>query len=223
MPAYGDDLLALIDARVDAAAPRVTKMGSVVGRDTIGARCLVTLDGSSGVAQPVKCPESVIVSVGDRVGLVKYESDWIITVNYTLWTLTNAMNGFQWVSAQTTTSATFVDMPSSPSVEFVKNRDNTFLRIWVGLSLYATVANTVFHIGMHLASNDGAISYDEDMYHRAINEANSHRDSSGWITTGALAANSYTATARWLRTSGTGTLTTDSNDSISMHIIEVVS
>jgi hypothetical protein len=214
---------------------KLAKMGTVTGRDTTGARVLVTFDGSAGVSQPVKCPESVVVDTGDRVGLVKYEGgvlrrdgrpagdgDWIITVNYSLQTLCDAMNMFQWGSSGTTTSATFVDMPNSPSVTFTKMRDNTALRIWIGVSLFATVVPTVYHIGMHIASLDGLVSYDEDMFHRAVNNV-AHGDSSGWITTGALAAGQYTGTARWLRTSGTGTLTVDSNDSISMHIKEVVS
>jgi hypothetical protein len=219
----GSDLLALVDERIDDSRVRSTKMGTVTGRDTTGARCLVTFDGSSGVSQPVKCPESVVVDVGNRVGLVKFESDWTITVNHSLETLCDQVSSFQWASSGTTTSVTFVDMPSSPSITFVKLRDATVLRIYVALSLYTTVAATVFHIGFHIASLDGLISYDEDVFHRAINTANAHADYSGWITTGALAAGSYTGTARWLRTSGTGTMTTDSNDSISTRVQEAMS
>lgn len=230
MPDYATSQVELIDARIAAATPKITKMGTVTSRDVwsdtglTNSRCMVVFDVSSGVAQPVKCPESVIVGVGDRVGLVRFESDWIITINYSLRTLCDAMNGFVWGSLLTTTSATFVDMPSSPSLEFVKTRADTFLRIWVGVSLYATGTMPVtFQIGVHLLSGDLSIDYDETMFQRAIGDASKHHDYSGWITTGAVHADSYIATARWLRASGTGTLTVDPNDSISMHIIEVVS
>jgi hypothetical protein len=215
------------DDRIAKAIPKVTKMGTVTSRDIwsdlgpSNSRCLVTFDADSGVSHPVKCPESVIVDVGDRVGLVYYEHDWIITINYSLRTLCDAMNGFQWGSG-TTTSATFVDMPSSPSLTFVKARADTFLRIWVGVSLWVTSTPTVATIGMSLLSGDLSVNYDETLFHRA-GQASIHHDYSGWITTGALHADTYTATARWLRLSGAGTLTVDGNDSISIHIIEVVS
>jgi hypothetical protein len=219
---YANNLTSLIDERIAANATRYSKMGTVTGRDGTGARCLVVFDGSAGVAQPVKCPESVVVAVGDRVGLVKYESDWLITVNYSLSKLADAMNMLIWASSQTTTSATFVDMPNSPSVDFVKTRDSTALRVFVQTSLRAaTNAPTTFTIGMHIASLDGTVGYDETVFHRAINVADAHFDYSGWITTSPLVAASYTGTARWLRSTGTGTLTVDTNDSISMHIREV--
>lgn len=222
MPSYAASEVQLIDDRITQNTAKVTKMGTVTGRDTTGPRVLVAFDGSSGVAQPVKCPESVVVDVGDRVGLVRYESDWTVTVNHTLRTLCDAMNGLQWVSTGTTTSATFVDMPNSPSLEFIKVRDNTFLRIWAGVSMFVSASPTVATIGMHLLSGDGLVSYDETMFHRA-GQANIHHDYSSWITTGAVMAGSYVATARWLRLSGAGTLTVDGNDSISIHIKEVVS
>jgi hypothetical protein len=229
--AYAQSLVELIDSRIDQATPKVAKMGTVTGRDLwaysgpLPSRALVVFDGSAGVAQPVKCPESVVVHVGDRVGLVRFESDWIITINYSLQTLCNAMNRFTWASLLTTTSTSFVDMPNSPTVEFVKERDATFLRVYMSVSLYATgTPSQIFHIGMHLDSADGSVSYDEDIVGSTINVASVHAEWAGWVTTGALPAMSYVGTARWFKSgAGTMTLTVDSNDTVKMHVIEVVS
>lgn len=226
MPDFGFSQVELIGNLIDSAQSRPTKMGTVTGRDMTGSRCLVVFDGSSGVAQPVKCPESVVVDNGDRVGMVRYESDWIVTINYTLQTLCDALTKFTWGGAGTTTSTTFVDMPNSPTLSFTKRRDATLLRLYVSLSMFsAATTPSTFHIGMHLTSLDGVTSYDEDIIASTINTASVHAEWASWVTTAALPASTYTGTARWLRIAGggTGALTVDSNDSITMHVIEVVS
>lgn len=83
MPIYGMEQVQLIDELIVRSQAVLTKMGTVTERDATGTRVLVAFDGSTGVPQPVKCPGSIIVQVGDRVGLTKYESDWIISINYT--------------------------------------------------------------------------------------------------------------------------------------------
>lgn len=83
MPAYGVGQVELINDLIVESHATITKMGTVTERDATGTRVLVAFDGSSGISQPVKCPGSIIVATGDRVGLTKYESDWIISVNYT--------------------------------------------------------------------------------------------------------------------------------------------
>src|SRR6266542_2722738 len=83
MPVYAAGLCEIIDMRVVQAHVTITKMGTVTERDATGTRVLVSFDGSSGISQPVKCPGNIIVAEGDRVGLTKYESDWIISINYT--------------------------------------------------------------------------------------------------------------------------------------------
>lgn len=212
-------------------APLVAKMGQVVSRSPgtlaggAAADVMVAFDGGSGTAQPVKCFESVIVAEGDSVGLVKFQDDWIIVGNYTLRTLADAATILEWGSVANTTSATFVDMPSSPTVDLTKRRDATVLRVEVSLSLWvATSAPTVFELAVYVASGDGSVGYDEILFHRAMNATSDHRDWTGWTTTAALHGDdTYAVTARWRRVSGTGTLTVDTNDSISMSVREVVS
>jgi hypothetical protein len=68
--------LDLIDARVNAGRERTTAVGTLAER-TSATRALVLFDGSS-VAAPVKMFSAALAEEGDRVGLVKFGSDWVI-------------------------------------------------------------------------------------------------------------------------------------------------
>jgi hypothetical protein len=220
MPAYADSLLALIDSRVAAGQSVDIRMGTVVQRDSDSSRVLVAFDGSTGTPQPVKCFENVLCVESDRVGLIKVQSDWVIVGNYTLYTLADVNEEFAWPSASTSTSATYTDMPNSPTATLFKMRDTTFLRISVALSMYATVAATVTEIGVNITS--GAVAYDLTVIHHVLSTANAHTSISRTVTTPtADPSDDFTVTARWLRVSGTGTLTVDSNDRISISVREV--
>lgn len=222
MPAYADSLLAMIDSRVAAGQQVITRMGTVTERDSFGSGVKVIFDGSSGVAQPVKCFEDVLVFNGDRVGVIKVESDWIIFGNYTLYTLADVCEHFQWPSTATSVNpTTYVDMPNSPSAEFFKVRDSTYLRIGVELSFRSSFATTVTNVGVHVSS--GSVGYDLTVARFAFNTANVHFTVVGTNTTPtADPSDFFVVTARWQVTSGTTpTLTVDSSDMISINVREV--
>lgn len=211
--------------------PRVvTKMATVQARslgvtsDPVNGQywASVVFDGSSGTAMPVKCFESVVVAEGDKVGVVRYGTEWIITGNYTLRGLADEADQHVFSSTFNTSSSSFVDLPDSPSLIVMKMRDTTLLRIHYALSL--RVSSGVFiEIAASVTSFDGSVSYDQLMFRRVINTVNAHTDLSGWVKTGALFGGGYTITGRWRRASGTTeTLTVDVNDSISMRVQEVV-
>lgn len=231
MPTYAQSQAALIEDMVDdATRSKVAKMGTVAWwspgvSDSRGLyACGVSFD-PGGTAQPVKCFESVLVDVGDRVGLIKYESEWIVTGNYSRRELGGALYCEQFAGSATTTSATFVDMPGSPTAEVtMKYRDDSLLRVQADVSLYATVVSTVVEIAAYVASADGTVGYDEVLFRRAINEANSHRDMGGGSETavGYVGGQGYSVTLRWRRVSGTGTLTSDTNDSAMLRVDEVM-
>lgn len=222
MPDYAGSLLQVIDERVAAGARLQTKMGVVQSRDTTGARAMVALYGSSGAPQPVKCFEGVLVEAGDQVGLVKFESDWIIVGNYTLRTLGSAQMSLTFGSLTTTTTATYIDLPGSPVVSVLKTRDTTQLRIRIIMSFYTDANGTVFRIGNRIVNPDGAIDYDHDVFRFDINTPNAHHSAGGLsTTTGALPAGLYTLTGRWLRLSGTGNLKIDAQDQYHIEVDEV--
>lgn len=75
-----DPTLDLIDARVNAAQERITGAGTMTSR-TSATRAMVTFDGSA-VAVPVKMGSAVLAEEGDRVGLIKFGSDWVIVTAF---------------------------------------------------------------------------------------------------------------------------------------------
>lgn len=223
MPSYAESMLKQIDDRIDQAQVKPTKMGTVVSRETATARATVTLDGASGLAQPVKCFETVIVDIGDRVGLIKFEGDWIIVGNYTPRTLGDVLYGFQFTSTTDITSASFVDLPSGSTTTIRKYRDVTQLAIMIIWSGYTTVANTFFAIGAAILSDDGTVNVDQLLYERAFNGQFEHQDVMGGLTTNLnLPAGGYSITARMRRTSGTGALRMNDDNSVTIQVREVV-
>lgn len=160
MPDFPTATVQLIDERIDQSQLRPTKMGTVQDRESGTARAVVSFDGSSGLAQPVKCFETVVVDIGDRVGLIKFEGEWIIVGNYTGRSLGEALIGVNLSSQTDITSATFVDMPTSPTAVLVKQRDATQIAVLLGCSVFASDAVTDMEIGVNLASADGTISTD---------------------------------------------------------------
>jgi hypothetical protein len=220
---FSEAQVSLIDQRIDDAQRRVTKMGTVQDREGATARAIVSFDGSSGVGQPVKCLETVVVDIGDRVAMAKVEGEWVIIGSYQPRLWGDSLSGLQMSSTSTTTSATFVDMPTSPRATLAKYRDATQLQIFVACSMTTTVNPTVVEVGGMITLPDATTS-DQVLFKRAINAASDHRDMSGGITTPGLTlpAGAYTVTARWRRVSGTGTLTMDSNDGVTVWAREVV-
>lgn len=220
---YAADMIELIDGRIRNGQSVSSKMGTVTARDSTGSRCLVSFDGSSGVSQPVKCFEDRLVFVGDRVGCVKFQSDWIVVGNYTLRTLAEAYLGWPFSAGGTTTSASYADMPQSPSVSLTKVRDGTTFMLSMSLSATVATATAVVRFGLHVGSLDGVTSYDAQLINFAFNPLATHLGFSGWaMAPQADPAGGYTITARWLRQSGTGTPTIDANDQVSIAVREVV-
>ncbi len=224
MADFATSNLNLIDERVRAGLRLVTKMGTVTARDTTGARAMVTMDGSSGVPLPAKCFETVVVQDGDRVGLVRFESDWIIVGNYTLRTLGTAHYVQEFSSNGTVTSATYIDISSSPTVVATKYRDTTQFRVRLSMSMYATATVSIFYIGVRFNEPLTGTSFDMNIIRWPFHVANVHIGNSGTITTvGSIPAGTWTITGRWLRISGTGVGTVNSDDQISIEAEEVVS
>lgn len=232
MPAYADSWLAIVDSRVVDGQPKLTKMGTVTGRASGSLSpngphwASVALDGSSGTGQPVKCPGSVIVDVGDRVGLIRYEGEWIITINYTLRTL-GAGSFYSQLTADTTTSGTFVDLASGPTVVMKKYRDETMLSIDLSISMYYTFGSdsaTTPELACSLLSEDLLTTFDQVLVRMTINPRSVHTMITGGATTAAIpGGQNYTCVARWRRAAGVnGTLTTDTNDYITFRVREVI-
>jgi hypothetical protein len=130
--------------------------------------------------------------------------------------LGNTATGISGVStAGTTTSATYVNMPSGV-VNFTKDVDDSKLLVTMNVGAFSTVAATSMRIGVNI---DGT---DYDCTHFNFNTAAEHNHISCTIIIPAgVTAGAQSATARWRRVGGTGVLTKDSNDWINMVVQEI--
>lgn len=223
MAGFGQQMAQLIDDQVTAGQSVSAKMGTVISRESASARAIVSFDGSSGIGQPVKCFETVICDVGDRVGLLKIEGDWIVCGNYTLRTLCDEFMSIQYTSLNTNSSTTFVDMPTGTSLPIVKVKDATNLRIFITAAMQATVTSLQFTVGANITSADGSINTDVTLFQRAFNPASTHQDwTGGTVTSLTLPAGAYNITGRWLRRSASGSMTMNADDGVSIAVKEVV-
>lgn len=117
-----------------------------------------------------------------------------------------------------TTSATYVDITGA-STSFTKlgGALESDMIVRVSMSLFVTVATTGIKIGVNVNGTD------TDAAIITLNTANAHSTlPTGTVRITALAAGAYTVKLRALRSAGTGTLTIDGSDSVSMDIREQV-
>lgn len=119
-------------------------------------------------------------------------------------------------AAGTTTSATFVDMPGPPAVTITKAYSDTRLLIALHATSFSTVLGTVARFGVSIAGTDSDIA---GLTH---NLASTHLQVSGAGVFAAAGAGTVTVTGRWRRVSGTGVLTMDANDWVSITVQEVI-
>lgn len=118
--------------------------------------------------------------------------------------------------ALSTTSASYVDITSaSKSFTKIGAAADSDLIVLISLSGFVTVSGTGFKVGVQVNG------VDRDATYMLMNSANTHIPlPMGAVRITGLAAGAYTVKARALRTTGTGTLTVDTSDSVTMVISE---
>jgi hypothetical protein len=219
--------IAVIDSRIRAAKLQENAFGTVQSLASTGVDVQVVFDGST-VSMPVKALGNVPLAIGDRVTLDLYVGrTWVITGNFT-----RRRPGFVhdrlFATSGTTTSSSFVDYPGSPTIQFIKQYDEStvVVKLTIGLrvpSVTDTIGKTAFRISGTPGTETETLytAADFESSHIVFNTANKHEILPG-STHVALDAGDYTFTARWRRVSGTGTLTSDSNDLLIWHVEEIL-
>lgn len=219
-----DDLIALIDQRIRSQSLRQRATGTCVYRDTTGVNAQVVFDGST-VAMPVKVLGSVHLQEGYRCVLDLYGSDWLVTDSWSARALGEASRN-TFASSENTVNASFTDMSTfSTPIAFVKRYDVTMVRVAMASAAFSTAISTSARWAVRFTPDDPTNPYTPvDILTNYIywNNASihlSHRHAGRSID---LPAGSYTITVRWRRSSGSGTVTTDSNDMYSLEFDEAV-
>jgi hypothetical protein len=123
------------------------------------------------------------------------------------------------LNAGTTTSASYSDLPNvggvASRVSIAKQLDATKLRVDMHITARSTVTLTIGKFGV-LVNN-----VDNDVALMRFDVTTREQVSGTAIVATGLTAGTYTVQGRWLRSSGTGTLTIDTADWLSMTVAEV--
>lgn len=182
---------------------------------------------STSVGGMVRCtsttrPGWVTSAVG--LGQEIYETDTGLALiwNGTAWRhsgITGNVNGINNAGASdTTTSATYVNLAGTSSFSFTKFLDSTRLLVTINTSCFVTVAATEVRYAVRINSTDF------DVANFFFNPTSTHLQTSGTriIVAASVPAGAHTVQGRWRRVSGTGTLTRDAGDWLSIAVTEIL-
>ncbi len=223
---YPEDLIALVDQRIQAAEKRERHVGNVVDVDTTGPGGMVLFDGST-TAMPVKIPASVFCQPSHRVMLEKFGSDWLVTGAYVgpgFGEASRILDGLPGATGGLT-AATFVDLQEFGTFAFSKIYDATFLRIATIVGGQSSGSFTRAHWALRLtptAGGDGYTPTDIVCGNIYWSAASVHLQAPGAKRILGVPAGTYQVSLRWRRVSGTGTITADHNDHFAVELDERV-
>lgn len=219
--AYNDKVLDLIDQRIRAAAGRDTAMGTVVERAADATTAMITIDGSS-LAVPVKVFGNVPAAAGDRVGLTRFGSDWVVIGTFTGATTSplGSANVQTNLGSGTLGLASYQDLPGTPGFTFAKVQSDTVVRFAVAVSLFVTVANTYCLVGFQVNPLGVGSTVDYDVAAHLFNSSTVYHHFSGFVRVTDLPAGEYDVIGRWRIGSGSGQMNADGNCTISMEATE---
>lgn len=183
------------------------------GTVTISSPLKVTFDGDD---TPVAAVSIVgVLAQGRRVMglLVPPGGNFVIGFNDPLFTdrLAPFANFSAAGSLGSTSSATFVNIPSLPFVTVVKQYDSTISNISLIMtqSVFSTAVTTGVEFGINLA---GGVGTDVALSTGFLNPASTHLSYAMTKLLTGLAPGTYTLSGRWRRYAGAGILNTNSDD-----------
>lgn len=213
-------LLAVIDQRIQAAATATNPAGTVMSVDTTNLRAMVTFDGSS-LAVPVKMFGHIDAAEGDRVGLQRFGTDWVIVGAYARrW---QAVSGAHQLSAGgTMSSTTYADLPGSPSFTFTKRWATSAVLMGVHSEVLTDTANTKAVFGLEWIDSTGTTLATYNLAWLEMVAAFTVGTISGLhhgIT--GITAGAWTVKGKWARWLGAGAIGQNTDVGISIFAMEV--
>lgn len=219
------DLASYVDQRIDAKRETIQVMGTIV---TCDGSIIATVEFDGGGTHPVLIFRNVRAKPGDRVGLQKYGSDWIVTG--TLGEGVPNMEAFYHVVATSgnTFSTSFVDMPGPLDFTFEKRYDYTRVIVDFSKTSYLGSGNDRFSgFGVKMTGLDSGIVVFKESNFFFFNVSGVHHASHGLsIFPGGNGVNelphdTYTARLQWRTTTGGAQAThVDTNDEIHLTFTE---
>lgn len=213
---FGKDLVEFVDNRI--AFKQRNDIAKGVCLEDMAANsvtCLVQFDGSSA-SVIVKTMERT-VRQGDRVGLIKLGTEWTVFGVFGKQSFPT-QTSWQTLSAGSTTSFTFVDIPGWSAFTFVKQFDATNFVVDINLTCFFTSANNTryavspVYSGVYTNGTSGDLIF----YANVLNQHLTFSSKRKWT----LPAGSYQVGMQWRRSTGTGFIQSDGEDHMDVSIKE---
>jgi len=210
---YAGDMLQVMDDVARATASPGRMIGTVSERDAAGSRVVVVFDGDA-VAVPVKCFANVDAYPGDRVGLVLFGSDWVVVGSFTRHGPSTESVNVTLASANTS-SASYVDMDGGHPFTWRKQYDDTRVRLRLITGGFSNTAGNEVSTAMNVSGGTGDVFIAKNIYTLVSHEYH------GGFADIALPAGFYTITARWKMSAGSGGVSCNASDVLSMSAEEI--
>lgn len=121
-------------------------------------------------------------------------------------------------SGSLTTTAAYANLPAPSSVSFTKQLNTTRLKVDLHVSCIANAINTIAFFGVQV----GGADYDVSSFVARGSAGITQMVSGVLYVPAGVTAGILTVQIRWKRTFGTGTVSIDGNDRVSLSIEEVV-
>jgi hypothetical protein len=206
------DWIRVIDQRIHRYfGVRDRDRGVVTSRSTLWYDdvCQVAFD-IGGFSAECQIAADVDVREGDRVLVEYFDPHWVVTHSLSKHALGSAGTIYA-NSAGTTTSGSFVTMPGAVSVTLTKYFDDTYVWAWCFTHMWSTLASTNTILAATLVSTATGTRYEGQVCRHRWSYDSDRMIIGGFNPALVLPAGTYTLTAEWLRSDGTGVLTTDAH------------
>lgn len=120
-------------------------------------------------------------------------------------------------ATDTTTSSSYASLAAPSSFSFTKRYSTTRLRVVMSMGLYCATSSSSVGWGVSINATNF------DVGQMLINTLNNHElyTATRYIAAASVPAGTYNVQGIWKRVSGTGTLTRDSSDWLSIDVTEV--
>lgn len=199
-----------------------TKFGIVNSVTPDRLRAVVTMsDATAG--SPVKVTGGCWPRAGDKVGLIRFGSEWYVTHILSRVAGPNFASYSAASGGGTTTSTTPVDLPGAPTFAFTKQWSGSPIMLGMWSSMFQTLASGT--IGLHMAFVDAAAATTTYLVYAHGEAGNGARELLGGVRTipdatytSALPAGPYTVRLRW--STAAGQLNQNTADWISAAVTE---
>lgn len=215
MTEFADGLADYVDGRIAKAVQKFTSPGTVVTATADSVNVDVIMDGSNA-STPCKTYRNVRCKKGDRVGLVKFGSDWVVVGTYGFSGWPKVYGTTDFCSSANTTSGTYSAMPVAPFT-YTKEFDAT--KSWMFLSVEVFVL-TNGDTPMCSLSFNGVDPGDFPLFLQAFGTTGRFAMAGFWTRAGDLAG-TYTVQPVWKRYTGTGQVSADQWCTVSAWALEV--